>query len=187
MFPVILVLSHTLTNTRKKTQICMTDFWNRQNNLFEFCGHLTAGVQEESVESKNLYLFTGVFIAFFSQNGIPIIFCKKYIIKWTVHRPHQILKVSMFTFCYPACKPDREKRGRLLHFSENLTHSAKGSARGHLLQNIPPSCNSHIHMCKKSLAEPALPCCNTSQGKRSLGQNSLKFKQKNLKNIKYSN
>lgn len=87
MFPVILVLSHTLTNTRKKTQICMTDFWNLQNNLFEFCSHLTVGVQEESVESKNLYLFTGVFIAFFSQSRIPIIFCKKYIVKWTAHRP----------------------------------------------------------------------------------------------------
>lgn len=69
MFPVILVLSHTLTNTRKKTQICMTDFWNHQNNLFEFCSHLTAGVQEESVESKNLCLFTGVFSAFFSRTG----------------------------------------------------------------------------------------------------------------------
>lgn len=68
MFPVILVLSHTLTNTREKTQICMTDFWNHQNNLFEFCSHLTAGVQEEGVESKNLCLFTGVFSAFFSQN-----------------------------------------------------------------------------------------------------------------------
>lgn len=105
MFPVILVLSHTLTNTREKIQICMTDFWNRQNNLFEFCSHLTAGVQEESVESKNLYLFT----EFFSQNRIPIIFYKKHIIKWTVQRPCWTLKLSRSTFCYPSCKPDREK------------------------------------------------------------------------------
>lgn len=75
MFPVILVLSHTLTNTRKKTQICVTDFWNRQNNLFEFCSQLTAGVQEESVENKNLYLFAGVFTAFLSQKRTPIVFC----------------------------------------------------------------------------------------------------------------
>lgn len=53
------------------------------------------------------------------------------------------------------------------------------------MQNIPPSRNSHIHRCKKSLAESGLPCCNTSQEKRSLGQKSLKFKH--LRNIKYSN
>lgn len=67
MFPVILVLSHTLTNTREKTQICMTDFWNHQNNRFEFCSHLTAGVQEKSVESKNLYLFTAVYCIFLPE------------------------------------------------------------------------------------------------------------------------
>jgi len=51
----------------------MTEFWNHQSILFEFCSHATAEVQEESVENKNLYLFTGVFIAFFSQKRIPII------------------------------------------------------------------------------------------------------------------
>lgn len=54
----------------------MTDFWNRQNNLFEFCSHLTAGVQEESVENKILYLFTGSLLHFSPRKGYLLLSAK---------------------------------------------------------------------------------------------------------------
>lgn len=142
MFPVILVLSHTSTNTRKKPQICLTDFWSRQNNLFEFCSHLTAGVQEDSVENKNLYLFTTVLITLPVKDTYHILLK----IHYQTNRPQASLKLQSLLF---ATQPaGLTEKGQL--FTAHPGVETKGSARGHLLQSILPACNLHTHMNKTS-------------------------------------
>lgn len=61
----------------------------------------------------------------------------------------------------------------------------KGSVRGHLLQSVLPSCNSHTPMSKKSPAESGFLCRNISREKKSLYQNARKSKY--LRSIKYYN
>lgn len=109
MLPVILVLSHTLTNAReKKTPICVTDFWNCQNNLSEFCSHSTAGVQEESVENNLVFIHWSFYSIFLPEKITYLILLR--MLYQADYTPHCSLKGAKSTFCYPDFKTDKERK-----------------------------------------------------------------------------